>query len=414
MTLCAVRSGLRALLLGCVIAGSAPATVSAESGISPEQLVFAKLRRPTLPIPTDGALLLVSGDFTLPIVEVRDPDGALIEGRLLEVGLDTGPLYSWKSTALLTTGTYEVTIRHPDGGDREDLVSVEVVEPFASELPALNTEPSAIWQAFPQNRTCCYVPGIARDTVCFATLQEAVIRVQPGFSSASSQAILNQWLFRVGPAPGSSGGDANPIYRPLEHPAHEVMFREAADAYCIDVHARNIATLEESVYSSLESCASHDNRELGPDIPIEVDPSVLTIKNGCLAPPDAYKDPWCEANAGICDTGNISECQLFEYVCEGGPLPEVLQNELARDGGFDLDGGLPGTLDGSTAEPRDAASDAAEMPPDPIDASFGPSADQGGCAITSPRARSSASASLGAALILLMLALRRNRLTRCR
>jgi hypothetical protein len=399
-----VRPGLRALLLSFLVVGSAATSVSAESGIASEDIVFAKLRRPNLPIPTDGALLIVSGNFELPIIEVRGPDGALIEGSLREVGLDSNPLYSWKSTATLTAGTHEVTIRHSDGTDHEDVVSVEVVAPFANELPALRTEPSAIWQAFPQERACCTIPNTMEGNVCFPTLQEAIIRVQPGFSSPSSQAVLNQWLFRVDPAPGSSGANPNPIYRPLEHPSHEVAFREASDAYCIEVHVRNIATLEDAVYSELDSCTSHDNREVGSNIPIEIDPSIFTIENRCYEPPAEYKDAWCEVNESACGTGEPSECELYEYVCEGARLPAAWETVFSREGG--------------TEEPLDAASDAgsdaSEMPPDPIDASFGPSAHQDGCTVTRPHARSSAIASLGAALALLMLTRRRIRLTRGR
>lgn len=395
------------MLFGCLIAGTAPASVRAESGTPRDESSFPNLRRPNLPIPTDGALLLGSEDVEDFVVEVLNPDGALIEGTLHRVGFDSNrALSSWKPSRLLTTGTHEVTIRHPNFPGREDVVSVEVVEPFADELPALQTEPSAIWEASPQERECCIIPNTIQGNVCFPTREEAVMRVQPGFSSASPQAILNQWLFRVSSAAGSRGADPNLISRPLEDPAHEVVFRKASDAYCIDVHAMNIATFEESVYSGLESCASHDNRELGSDIPIDVDPSVLTIENGCYEPPAEYKDAWCEANESACDTGEPSECELYEYVCEGAPLPAVWETVFGRDGGF-----IPDTLDGGMEEPFDAGSDASDMPPDPIDASFGPSADTGACAAAGPRSRSIGSAGLGGALVLLMLALRRSRLT---
>jgi MYXO-CTERM domain-containing protein len=377
----------------------------AESGVALPDMP-AHVRRPTLPIPSNGALLLESQDFAIPEIEVRDENGGMLAGTLQEVGSASGTLYAWVPTAPLELGTIEVTLRVKSRPSVSETSTIEVVAPFEPGPPVLRSEPSATWQATPLQSACCRTP-IDGAGACFFIAQECRILVQPGLSTAATQAVLNQYLFRAVVA-GADTGAPSAELSPLES-VHQAAFYEASERYCIEVHALNLATQQVHVYEDLEGCASHDNKQLGRDIPLEPDPKNLAMER-CIIPPLGFENDWCEINSAACEREASDECQLYEHVCDEGPLPPVWQQILENaDGGVPLlDGGFRdgGAMDGGE-DVRDTGD--AEMPTDPIDASFGPSARADGCSVSTVQAAGASSRALAPMLGLALLALRRRR-----
>jgi hypothetical protein len=325
-----------------------PSPVAAQDEAPPAfEPPLAQLRGPTLPVPSDGALVFVSSDGSVPAVEVRGPDGALLEGTMLLITEEAPVLHAWVPAMELPLGTLAIAILDPFGSSATS-ASVEVVPPFAPGLPELNVEPSASWVMVPDSSDCCSTPlGEVISSTCFVTRYSTSIRVQPGFSSPEPQSVLNQYLFRVMPvSPLPSDRDLSiSSFRPLESAGQEVVFYDAADEYCIEVHARHIATGKEEVYSSRPSCVSHDERNLGVYLEAEVDPRALSVF-GCLRPPFDFEAEWCEINEGACGIDDEDACDLYNYNCKNGPLPRVWKEIVETQG-------LAGTE--STAE-RDSCS----------------------------------------------------------
>jgi MYXO-CTERM domain-containing protein len=377
----------------------------AESGVAIPIEATAHVRRPTLPIPSNGAVLLESDGLGIPPIEVRDENGVVIDGVLYEVGYGRGPLYAWVPTAPLELGTIEVTLGLEGDPAAEEPTTIEVVAPFEPGPPELRSETSATWQATPFQDACCHTP-LNEPFECFFVLQQCSILVQPGLSTAATQAVLNQYLFRAVPA-GTATSETDPDFSPLES-FHQVAFFVPSDSYCIEVQALNLATQQVHVYTDLEGCASHDNRQVGHDIEIELDPKILAMER-CPIPPPAYERDWCEINSAVCESETSNECGLYEHVCNDGPLPQVWQQVLdERDSGVPLlDGGFRdgGAMDSG----RDDDAVDAEMPTDPIDASTGPNARADGCSCSTIQAASASSHALAPMLGLALLALRRGR-----
>jgi hypothetical protein len=373
----------------------------AESGMAPLPPTSARVRRPTLPIPSDGALLIESDDISVPVLEVRDAQGVVLEGTLYAVGRATGALFAWVPATPFALGTLEIAFGGPGDPLALEPTSLEVVAPFEPGPPPARSEPSATWQATPVRHACCTTP-LGEGGACFFVGHDCTMLVQPGLSTAASQAVLNQYLFRVIRA-GAVGHAASSEFRPFEN-THQVAFDEPADSYCIEIQALSIATQETHVYADLESCASHDNKQVGRDLEIAPDPNDLALAS-CFVPPGGYERDWCEINAGACQDSTPDACQLYEHVCDDGPLPDAWQQlRDARDGGAHPgDGSIRGAMDGGPDD-HDA-----EMPTDPVDASFGPSAHAGGCSAGAMRATSAPHLALWPMLAIALLARRLRR-----
>lgn len=393
-----LRSNVIRLAALSLVLSSAPAR--AESGtVLPD--TPAHVRRPTLPIPSNGALLLEGVDFATPAIEVRDANGVVLPGTLREVSFGVDALYAWVPTAPLELGTIEVTLSVQGNPSATETSTIEVVAPFEPGPPVLRSEPSATWQATPVQSACCRTP-INEPGACFFVVEECRILVQPGLSTAATQAVLNQYLFRTVSA-GTATGEASPQFSPLES-LHQVAFFEPSDSYCIEVQALNLATQQVHVYEDLEGCASHDNKRVG-ELPIKLNPDDLSMER-CLVPPLGFESDWCEINGAACEREASNACQLYKHVCDDGPLPPAWQERLEeRDGGIPLlDGGFRdgGEMDGSP-----------EMPTDPIDASFGPSARADGCSVSTIQAASASSRAFAPLLTITLFALRRRRRGAC-
>lgn len=290
---------LRIVALACTLGFiMLSARARAESGAPPPpDEPSLHVRRPTLPIPTNGVLVLERDKYADATIEVHDAEGALIEGTLREITRNAGELIVWAPASPLEEGTLTVTLGVLENPDIAEVVTIAVVAAFDSEPPVLRSAPSATWQATPQLDAdhCCLTP-LGEQSGCFFVLQDCSIRVQPGFSTAASAAVLNQYLFRVVPT-GTPTTSTDIPFHPFED-THEVEFFAPADEYCIDIHALNLATQLIHTYADLEGCASHEIKEVGHNVSVEVGPQSLSIEQ-CLVPPPAFKSDWCEINSRV-------------------------------------------------------------------------------------------------------------------
>lgn len=339
-------------------------------------------------IPIGGGLLVQSNTGSAPIVEVADSatPNTTLGGTLVQ--LDFSPFWVWTPTVPLTEGTtYSVRLSSPDLGITGITDSFTAVAPIAITQPSVSSEPSvsAVSETF--NAACCraYQFGVLQDTSCFPNQQRRSVILDPGFSTADPAVLLNQFLFRMGPAPGTAVNAPLTPWSSLT----PMWFTEQAQEYCYELEAIEIISRTVYTYDDLESCVPHgDLAELGV---VEVEPGAAELDHlVCQAPPDQYKDQWCDLNEDPCaDDAMATACGLYGFVCRGEDLPPDPFSMTGGFSGFDGAGiggfagmvaGAGGTsgVGGSTAGSggMGGASGMSEDPDAPSEPSHG-----GGCSV---------------------------------
>jgi hypothetical protein len=273
-------------------------------------------------IPVGGALLIYSGGGTAtpPIVEVSDTatPNTTLGGTLTQF---PGTVYwVWMPTAPLTADTtYQARLSAPDLGIVGVTTTFDAVAAISIAKPAIEASPSASWRGETNNWACCrtLIGSTLEDASCFPSEQRASIMLEPGFTTGDSAVLLNQFMFRLGntelPVASAPLGiwpnvGTGPIYT-------------QAEEYCFDLEAVEIVTGTVHTYADLQRCAPHGAlADLGF---IAIEPGATELDRVvCHAPPDQYKDEWCEMNEDPCaDDAMETGCGLYGFVCEGDPLP---------------------------------------------------------------------------------------------
>lgn len=272
-------------------------------------------------IPVGGALLIYSGGTgTPPIIEVADTaaPNTTLGGTLTQLA-DT-IYWVWMPTAPLTADTtYQVRMSAPDLGIVGVTTTFDVVAAITIAKPVIEASPSASWRGETNNWACCrtLMGNTLGDASCFPSEQRASVMIEPGFTTGDSAVLLNQFMFRLGnaelPVVSAPLGiwpniGVGPVYT-------------QAEEYCFDLEAIEIVSGTVHTYAEIDRCASHG--ELADLGFIAIEPGATELDRVvCHAPPDQYKDQWCELNEEPCaDDEMATGCGLYGFVCEGDPLP---------------------------------------------------------------------------------------------
>lgn len=292
-------------------------SVAAQPGEGVVQL--ARVRMPGVPIPANGAILIEGVGSNLPELEVLDRDGSPIPGTHRSVGevVDGRTLYAWLPEHPLQPGPVSVTLFDPFDSSLAQLEELQVIEAIDDALPEIMSAPSASELTGNYERVCCQVPvaNLARE--CAIIRQTTVIQVDGGLWSSDPATKLNQYLFRYSPHTGIGTASIRP--RPLETLA-PIRFVNAADEYCFELTALNVATLEERVYRDLPSCAARGELSLGT---VDVEPQAAFFSpQSCPFPLPEFEAQWCEINQDVCEAGMTDHCEQYAYICDDGPRPE--------------------------------------------------------------------------------------------
>jgi hypothetical protein len=318
-----------ALALGGLGLGASPALAQHNpmAGAAPAQAFPAvavssyRLRGRSPLVPSNGALPIVTFDGSHPVVTVTDPTGAVLTGLIHEVGLsDGGIVLAWVPSAPFMVGIHSVSLASPYDATRVQVESVRVIAPFPSGLPPIRVEASASLVVLPETRECCLGAPGGPPNGCFVTRHESYVSVEPGFTTPTPDALLNQYLFRLKPAPGSVPGGADEIFMPFEQ-VKAAGFYEPADEYCVQVETLNITTRMVDVYPLL-ACTTGVDALVGV---LEVDvPDRQLAYEACPLPPDSQSAVWCGVNPNLCSRDNPDACAIHEHVCQGAPAPPIV------------------------------------------------------------------------------------------
>ena len=312
-----VVAGLSAWLALATSAGALPADLPDAS--QPGQGSALRVRMPGVPIPANGAILIESIDGANPEIEVRDSDGALVVGSHRSVGelANKTTIYAWLPEQPFQLGAHSVTIVHPFDSSLAQLDEIQVVEAFDDAPPEIMSAPSASETTGDYEMVCCQTPvdDLARE--CAVVRQTSIIQVDGGLSSSAPAAKLNQFLFRYAVRTGFGTATVSPM--PLEA-LQPISFVNDANEYCFDLIAVNVATLEQHTYGELASCAERGELSLGT-ADVEPPPAFFDPRT-CPFPPPPFQAKWCEINQDVCETGAVSHCEQYEYICNDGPRPE--------------------------------------------------------------------------------------------
>lgn len=354
-------------------------------------------------IPVNGGLLISAGGMaTTPLVVVSDvtTPTTTIGGTLTP--LDGGIYWVWVPTTPLTVDrTYQVNLSSPEFGVTTS--TFDVVAAITIARPTIESEPSASWRGETSNWAQCrtLIGSTLETSSNFPIEQRASIMLEPGFSTADPAVLLNQFVFLIGTeeVPAAMFGASvwpSLLVSPLYNQAEE---------YCFNLEAIEIVSGTVHSYEDIERCAPHgDLKDLGT-FPIEPG-SVELDRVVCHAPPDQYKDQWCDLNEDPCaEDDNETGCGLYGFVCEGDPLPPDPFSTMAGFGGMGgfgaIGGAGSGAMGGSTSGGMGGMggssgmadeSDAGDIDDDDDDKSSGGS---GGCSVSSTRAASDSGSAFG-------------------
>jgi len=271
-------------------------------------------------VPQNGALPIEA--FTEhPMVEVVDENGTGVPGMLHRAGVsEHGEILAWVPNAPLAIGTITVTLRSLYETVPPRVHRVRVTAPFPNALPPIDMDVSASLIVRPEIRECCLgVPG-GPPNGCFATRRESYVTVSPGFTSPVPSPFLDQYLFRIQPAPGSVDGEGTELFMPFEQ-VDAASFFQTADEYCLQVDALNIATQAISTYA-FTACTEGVH---GLVASLELNVALDNLEyDACPLPPDSQADVWCGVNADLCSGEDSTACAIRSHVCEGAPQPAIV------------------------------------------------------------------------------------------
>jgi hypothetical protein len=295
-------------------------------------------------IPVGGALLIYSGNSsTAPTVQVAAEAtlNTTIGGTLKMLLGGTGLLWVWTPSTPFTVGTtYQVTVSAPDLGVISLPDTFEAVPAITIARPAISTAPSASWRGDTNNWGCCrsLIGGVLQDASCFPNEQRASIVLEPGFTTATPAVEMNQFVFRIAAAAATLSVSQPSVWPNL--PMQPIL--EQAEEYCFQIEAIDIVSETVFSYASTDItlCAPHgDLADLGI-MPLEPGAAELD-RLVCHAPPEAYKEEWCELNEDPCaDDAMATACGLYGFVCRDEPLPP---DPFSMTGGFGGVSGMFGT-----------------------------------------------------------------------
>ena len=295
-------------------------------------------------IPVGGALLINVGNSSVAptvVVSVVDMPQTTFGGTLRMLAVGNQFLWVWTPSSPLTAGTtYQVTVSAPDLGVTSPTDTFEVVPAITLAKPTISTAPSASWRGDTNNWGCCrsLIGGVLQDASCFPNEQIASIVLEPGFTTSTPAVEMNQFVFRIATGTTPLSGVQPSVWPNL--PMEPI--REQADEYCFQLEAIDIVSEMAFSYTALdvELCAPHgDLADLGI-VPLEPGATELD-RLVCHAPPEAYKEEWCELNEDPCaDDAMATACGLYGYVCRDEPLPP---DPFSMTGGFGGFSGMIGT-----------------------------------------------------------------------
>jgi hypothetical protein len=374
-------------------------------------------------IPVGGGLLIYAGGMGIaPIVQVSDATTptTTLGGTL--TALDGELYWVWEPTSPLTAGsTYEVRLSTPDFGVRTS--TFDVVATITIARPAIESSPSASWRGETNNWSCCrtLIGGTLEDASCFPSEQRASIMLEPGFTTSDPAVLLNQFVFRLGTDELSADLTGPSIWPNV----YVSPLYTQAEEYCFTLEAIEIISGTVHTYEDIERCAPHGElKDLG-FLPIEPG-SVELDRVVCHAPPDQFKDQWCDINEDPCaHDNNETGCGLYGFVCEGEPLPPDPFSMMAGFGGMSGFAGMGGfgaiggagsaAIGGSTSGGTGGASGMSDGSDAGADDDDGKSSGGGnsGCSVSGARGASGSSSAFGyafsAAAALAWLSRRRKR-----
>lgn len=273
-------------------------------------------------IPVNGALLIyvASGGSATPIVEVAaSATPSTTIGGTMTMFMGT-QYWVWMPSAPLVEGsTYQVRVSAPDLGIVGNTDTFEVVPAITIARPMISTAPSASFRSETSNSACCrsLFGGVLSDTSCFPSEQRSSIMLEPGFSSMDPAVLLNQFMFRIGSAGFAAAQGSLGMWPNL----YANLFYDQAAEYCFELEAIDIISGTVFTYEDLERCAPHG--EL-PELGISsIEPGAAELDRlVCHAPPEQYKDQWCDINEDPCAEDQMATaCGLYGFVCLGEPLP---------------------------------------------------------------------------------------------
>ena len=311
LLVCRGRRSWQALLaLALVLASGAPA-------LADEPVVLS----PGAPIPANGAILIESRDGSPVIAAVFDATGAKVEGTTTLLNMQVPAYFTWlPASGELDVGRYWVELRNEGGTAVGGSSQVEVVAAVERTKPVLTVSPTVSTFTATSARACCLTLLVDGLDHCALTEQQTFAQVDPGFSSTETVATLNQFLFRVRAAEGSVEPALPPVFLPFVADA-ALRFEVAADEYCLEVDALDIATMEEHSYPDLDHCVDGSGVTVGTT-PIELDDTFLASQM-CIRPPVGREERWCEVNGDVCDDGMSLKCTQFQDSCLDRPSPDA-------------------------------------------------------------------------------------------
>lgn len=360
-------------------------------------------------IPVGGGLLIYagSGTGTAPIVEVSDvtTPATTLGGTL--TALEGGLYWVWVPTAPLTAGsTYQVRLSAPDVGIVGATSTFDAVAAITIARPMIESSPSASWRGETNNWACCttLIGGTLQEASCFPSEQRASVMLEPGFTTSDPALLLNQFVFRIG------SNELAPVAATLSIWPNVPIgpLYTQADEYCFDLEAIEIISGTVHTYQDIERCAPHGElKDLG-FLPIEPGSAELD-RVFCHAPPDQYKDQWCDINEDPCaEDDNETGCGLYGFVCEGEPLPPDPfsmtagfggMSGFAGMGGFGAIGGAgSGAMGGSTSGGNGGMGGASGMSDESdsgVDEDNESSGGDSGCNVSSARTASGSGSAFG-------------------
>lgn len=280
------------------------------------------VRQPRVPIPANGAIVIESPDDSDPVLLVRAPGGAIVEGKQHRIGAlpNLGGIYVWIPNEPFQLGEYSVQQSHIKDTGEQRTDTITVIEPHDGSRPNVMIEPSVSMVVVPGDRACCMTPSHEEIERCAIVSSITSAQVSAGLSSSEPASKLNQFLFRFESAANAGSNPDQKVFGTFEN-AGPLTFEEAAEEFCFSLRALDVVTLEQHVYSDLAGCVPRGDVVIGV-IASNPPPAFFDLRR-CPVPPFGFEQPWCGTNDWACTMGSTVECELHQHVCADGPLPSL-------------------------------------------------------------------------------------------
>jgi len=312
---------------------------------------------PTIPIPSNGSILLQAGNDEAPVIEViAHESGTSIAGSIRHVTLS---YWAWKADAPLAPGGYSVDVL----GDFGTTASITVIEAMAIEPPPIASAPElSVAYTVVSLHSCRRWTGTELiEDASFAATEIGQPYVKPRLYSTAPPALVHQFLYAL------SMVDSGLRYHfPFSAAVQAGPYATQADEYCVRFEAMDLTMSAIHPYAELTPlCVPHGSLPDLAERNAEVSDSMLD-RFVCHDPPPGLADRWCTVNRSCADLAPASRtigngCVLYGHTCLGEDLPDppppIVGGMTGGSAPPDVDpstGGTQSTTMTMTTDPEDA------------------------------------------------------------